>query len=331
MLPELLTAVGRAMAAERPVLVVSHDVTENAWWIAAISYLLGEHLAYQMTFTTYGHRPGYARYHLTGILPDTLPPDTHTSFQMFDFVAGRTPGQTSTLWPRCGEHRRDGLAGPVAAGGGLRLRGRERPGRLARARRRGGRTARQAPSPGEADAVARWLPGAAGRMPPSSPTSAWASRWPSRTGCSVTSGWWACSAWPGGGWLAPARVEQAERLLAGREPRTSCGVAPRPRRSGSESPAAQTARDRAVEILEEAPAEIVRAMLSWAAASGVALPEAELERYGRTRLTRRAQRRLARIITVYPAVCAVFSTAGGRTAGGGPGGAQRSARRPAHP
>ena len=35
-LPELLTAVGRAMNGGRPVLVVSHDVTENAWWIAAI-------------------------------------------------------------------------------------------------------------------------------------------------------------------------------------------------------------------------------------------------------------------------------------------------------
>ena len=52
-LPELLTAVGRAMAGDRPVLVVSQDVTENAWWIAAISYLLGERLARQMTFTTY--------------------------------------------------------------------------------------------------------------------------------------------------------------------------------------------------------------------------------------------------------------------------------------
>ena len=68
------------MSGERPVLVVNHDVTENAWWIAAISYLLGEHLAYQMTFTTYSHRPGYARYHLTGVLPDTLPPGTDASF-----------------------------------------------------------------------------------------------------------------------------------------------------------------------------------------------------------------------------------------------------------
>ena len=76
-LPELLTAVGRAMAGERPVLVVSDDVTENAWWIAAVSYLLGEHLADQMTFTTYSHRPSYSRYHLIGTLPDAVPTDAH--------------------------------------------------------------------------------------------------------------------------------------------------------------------------------------------------------------------------------------------------------------
>src|SRR6266496_3419268 len=47
-LPELLTAVGRAMGGARPVLMVSDDATENAWWIAAISYFLGARLAYQM-------------------------------------------------------------------------------------------------------------------------------------------------------------------------------------------------------------------------------------------------------------------------------------------
>ena len=166
-LPELLTAVGRAMAGQRPVLVVSDDVTENAWWIAAISYFLGEHLAYRMTFTTYSHRPGYSRYHLTGVLPDMLPPDAATSFQMFDFAAGATPGQdvhplaallASTgvmaspgLWQQAtafasgAEKDLDDWLAPVAVAAGVL-----------------GRPL----SPGETDAVARWLPGAAGRMPP---------------------------------------------------------------------------------------------------------------------------------------------------------------------
>ena len=307
-------------------------MTENAWWIAAISYLLGEHLAYQMTFTTYSHRPGYARYHLTGILPDMLPPDADTSFQMFDFAAGRTPGHdvhplaallVSTgvmaspgLWQQAAafasgaEKDLDDWLAPVAVAAGLL-----------------GRPL----SSGDADAVAGWLPGAAGRM----------SAQLTDVGLGVA------LAQPDGtltderlmGLLglarrlaSPARVEQAERLLAGQaaahimrgEPATPVRF---------QSPAAQIARDRAVEILEEAPPEIVRAMLSWAAASGVALPEAELERYGRTRLDPAGpEHELARILTVYPAVLRGSArTAGGRTAGGGPGGAQRSARRPAHP
>ena len=54
-----------------------------------------------MTFTTYSHRPGYARYHLTGALPGMLPPDADASFQMFDLAAGRTPRRDSIPWPRC--------------------------------------------------------------------------------------------------------------------------------------------------------------------------------------------------------------------------------------
>ena len=166
-LPGLLTAAARAMTGERPVLVVSHDATENAWWIAAISYFLGEQMAYQMTFTTYSHRPGYSRYHLTGALPDTLPPDAGTSFQLFDFTAGRTPGRdvhpvavllasagvmaSRGLWQQAAafasgtEKDLDDWLGPVAVAAGLL-----------------GRPL----SPDVADAVARWLPVAAGPMPP---------------------------------------------------------------------------------------------------------------------------------------------------------------------
>ena len=301
-LPELLTAVGRAMAGQRPVLVVSHDVTENAWWIAAVSYFLGERLAYRMTFTTYSHRPGYSRYHLTGVLPDMLPSDAATSFQMFDFAAGRTPGQdvhplaallvstgvmaSSGLWQQAAafasgdEKDLDDWLAPVAVAAGL---------------------LGTPLSSGDADAVARWLPDAAGRMQAQL----------------IDVGLGVVLTQPDGTLtderladllglarrlVSPARVEQAERLLASQaaahimrgEPATPVRF---------QSAAANTARDRAVEILEEAPPEIVRAMLSWAAASGVALPEAELERYGRTRLDPAGrERELARILTAYPAL-----------------------------
>ena len=282
-------------------------MTENAWWIAAISYLLGEHLAYQMTFTTYSHRPGYGRYHLTGILPDMLPADADTSFQMFDFTAGRTPRQdvhplaallVSTgvmaspgLWQQAAafasgaEKDLDDWLAPVAVAAGLL-----------------GRPV----SSGDADAVAEWLPGAAGRM----------SAQLTDVGLGVA------LAQPDGtltderlaGLLglarrlaSPARVEQAERLLASQaaahimrgEPTTPVRF---------QSPATQIARDRTVEILEEAPPEIVRGDAELGGRLGVALPEAELERYGRTRLTRpaRSMNSLASSPSTRPS-CAVCS------------------------
>ena len=301
-LPELLTAAGRAMAGEWPVLMVSDDVTENAWWIAAVSYFLGERLAYRMTFTTYSHRPGYSRYHLTGVLPDTLPPDAGTSFQMFDFAAGRTPERdvhplaallASTgvmaspgLWQQAAafasgaEKDLDDWLAPVAVAAGLL-----------------GRPL----SPGQADAVARWLPGAAGRMQAQL----------ADVGLGVL------LAQPEGTLTgerltdllglarrlaSPARIEQAERLL-GRQAVTHIlrgqQAAPVPFRS----PAAQAARDQAAGILDTAPPATVLAMLEWTAASGIGLPDADLERYGRTRLDPAShQHEIARILGINPAV-----------------------------
>ncbi|MFY9931577.1 MAG: hypothetical protein WAK82_26600, partial [Streptosporangiaceae bacterium] len=167
MLPELLTAAGHALSGGQPVVLVSDDASENAWWIAAVCYLLGEPMARRLTFTTYSHRPGYARYHLTGVLPDTLLPDAEASLAMFDFAAGRTPGGAvhplaalvastgvmacAGLWQQAaafaagGETSLDDWLGPVAVAAGLL-----------------GRTL----SPAETGAAARWLPGAADRMSP---------------------------------------------------------------------------------------------------------------------------------------------------------------------
>ena len=301
-LPQLLTAVGRAMSGERPVLVVSHDVTENAWWIAAISYLLGERLAYQMTFTTYSHRPGYARYHLTGVLPDTLPPGADASFQMFDFAAGRTPGHdihpvaallasagvmaSGGLWRQAAafasgtEKNLDDWIGPVALAAGL---------------------LGQPLSPGVGDAVARWLPVAEQWMPAQLTDVALGIMLTQPDG--TLSGERLTDLQGLAGRLAsPAKVEQAERLLAAQaiadltrgEPATPVRF---------QSPVAAAARDRAAALLEEAPPATVLALLEWAAASGVLPPEADLERYGRTRLDPAGLGPgLARTLTAYPAV-----------------------------
>ena len=282
-LPELLTAVGRAMAGDRPVLVASHDVSENIWWIAAVSYLLGERLGRRMTFTTYSHRPGYSRYHLTGILPETLPPSADASFQLFDLATGQTPGgdvhplaailagagvmAAPGLWRQAmvlasgAEESLDDWLPPVAAAAGLLGQGL---------------------SPAETDAVAGWLLGAATWMPAQLADAV--------LGVAL--------AQPDGtltdqrlldlldlAWRlpAPARVERLELLLAERAiTHLAHGEAAVPVRLTSA--AAEAAQARAAEVLRVATPATALAVLEWAAASEVVLPDAELETYGRTRL-----------------------------------------------
>jgi len=282
-LPELLTAVGRAMAGDRPVLVASHDVSENIWWIAAVSYLLGERLGRRMTFTTYSHRPGYSRYHLTGILPETLPPSADASFQLFDLATGQTPGgdvhplaailagagvmAAPGLWRQAmvlasgAEESLDDWLPPVAAAAGLLGQGL---------------------SPAETDAVAGWLLGAAAWMPAQLADAV--------LGVAL--------AQPDGtltdqrlldlldlAWRlpAPARVERLELLLAERAiTHLAHGEAAVPVRLTSA--AAEAAQARAAEVLRVATPATALAVLEWAAASEVVLPDAELETYGRTRL-----------------------------------------------
>ena len=301
-LPELLTAVSRAMAGEPPVLVAGHDVTENAWWIAAVCYLLGEHLGRRMTFTTYSHRPSYARYHLIGVLPGMVPPGAGTGFQLFDLAAGQTPDggvhplaallantgvmATAGLWQQAAvfssgtEENLDDWLAPVAVAAGLL-----------------GRPL----SPGEADAVAGWLPAAAGWLPAQV----------TDVGLGVAIAQPADTLADGRlmGLLdlarrlpAPARADHLERLLTGRavahlragEPATPVPLG---------SPAAEIAGEAAIGLLGTATPATAMAVLEWAAASGVMLPEEELERYGRARLDPALPDPEApRLLRCYPAV-----------------------------
>jgi hypothetical protein len=301
-LPELLTAVGRAMTGDRPVLMVSDDATENAWWIAAVSYLLGEHLARQLTFTTYSHRPGYSPHHLIGTLPDAVPPDAHAGFQTFDFTAGRaqvgnvhplaailadtgvmaSPGlwQQAAAFASGAEGGPDDWLPPVAVAAGLLGR------RL---------------SPLEADAITQWLPGAADRIPPelvdvalgvplAQPDGTLADeRLRDLLGLARQM-------------ASPARAEHLERLLADRavahiargEPAMPVAL---------RTPAADSARGTVAAILDSAAPTTALAALDWASASGIPVPDAELEHYGRTRLDPATpERLLGRMARSYPAV-----------------------------
>jgi len=282
-LPELLSAVGRAIAGDRPVLIVTEDVTETAWWVAAVSYLLGEPLARRMTFTTYSHRPDYARYHLTGALPGMLLPEAYTSFQIFDFAAGRTPGaavhplaailasagvtNSPRLWQQAAafasgaEEGLDDWLAPVALAAGLL----------------GGHLTAD-----QADTVARWLPGATRWIPTrlADVGLGVVLTEPERT---LTDERLAELLELARRLPAPPRVEHLERLLALRaiahiardEPAVPVALG---------SPAVSAARNVAIQALERATAPQAVALVTWTGASGITLPEDRLRHYGRTRL-----------------------------------------------
>jgi hypothetical protein len=282
-LPELLHAVGRAMAGERPVLLVTQDATENAWWIAAVSYLLGDRLARRMTFTTYSHRPGYARYHLTGTMPETLLPEAGASFQVFDLAAGRTPREptpplASTL-ATTGVMGAAGLwqqATAFASGTETTLDDWDAPVTVA-----AGLLGRQLTA-GQTDTVARWLAGTADRMP-SGLTDVTLGLLLDQPAATLDDERLRDLLDLVRRLPASSRAGQLERLLAIRaigrisenEPAMPVVFA---------SPATTAAGDLVVQFLERAdPGQTVE-ILDWAAASGVALSEDGLRRYGRMRL-----------------------------------------------
>jgi hypothetical protein len=306
LLAEMLTAVWRAMAGDRLVLLASDDPNENIWWIAAVSYLSGEHLAPAMTFTTYSHRPGYSRHHLIGIQADAVPPDADTGFQLFDLDAGKTPGGTphplaalltetgvmaaEGLWRQAAafasgtEEGPDDWLGPVAAAAGL-LRGRL--------------------SAGETQAVVAWLPGAADRIPGqhaavvlgvalAQPDTALADgQVLSLLGLARRIG-------------TTTQVERLEQLLVERTvARLGRGEQAEPVRVSLG--ATETARAEVSRLLQTATSAVALAALEWAAGSGAVPADAVLEQYGRTglRLSRTAPEAV-RILQYYPAVLRGF-------------------------
>ena len=283
-LPRLLTAAGLAMAGAEPVLLASEDAAENVWWIAAVCYLLGERLARQVSFTTYSHRPGYSRYHLIGALAEALPPDADKSFQLFDLAAGQAavggihplaallaetgvmaaPGlwQQAEAFASGAEDSLDGWLGPVAAAAALLGR------RLAAA---------------EADAVAGWLPGSAGRLSAELADVV--------LGVVLAQPHQALTDERLAGLLAvarqlpaPARGDDLERLLAERAVAHLARGQPAVALRFAGQAGAEAARAAAIGLLRMAAPPVALALLDWAAACGVILPDAELERYGRARL-----------------------------------------------
>jgi GTPase-associated protein 1, N-terminal domain type 2/GTPase-associated protein 1, C-terminal domain/GTPase-associated protein 1, middle domain len=282
-LPELLTAAGQAMAGGQPVLVASQDVAENIWWIAAVCYLLGEHLGRRLSFTTYSHRPGYSRYHLIGVPSDGLPPDADTNFQLFDLSTGQAPGQ-----------RIDPLAAILADTGVLAAPGLWQQATVFASGTEAGLDDWLAPvtvaaallgrrlPPAELDTVTRWLPGAAGWLP-AQPTGVALGVVLTQEDRTLADDRLLDLLELARHRRAAARADELESLLAERaithlargEPATPVRLT---------GPAAAAAQARATELLSGTTPITVLAVLDWAAASGVLMPAVELERYGRASL-----------------------------------------------
>ena len=301
-LPVLLTAVWRAMTGDRLVLLASHEANENIWWIAAVSYLLGERLATPMTFTTYSHRPDYSRYHLIGIEADAVPPDADSSFQLFDLDGGKTPGgavhplatlladtgvmATEGLWRQAiafasgTERGPDDWLGPVTAAVGL-IRGRL--------------------SASQTEAVVRWLPGAASRISLQH-ASVILGMALDQQDTELSDKQLLTLLELARKLRSPAQAERLEELLAGRAVAHIKRGEPAEPVQLSEQ-AALRAQAEVSGLLRTAAPSVVLAALNWAAACGAMPSDAELERYGRDGVgPLTPEPELTRALRSYPAI-----------------------------
>jgi hypothetical protein len=296
MLPLLLSAVDRAMTGDKPVLLVGRNAAENAWWIAALSYLLGDRLGRRMTFTTYSHRPGYTRHHVTGLLAGALPRDADLGFHLFDLASGVTPGipvhPLAALLGRSGVMATAGLwqqAGPFSSGDEKDLDAWYAPVAAAAA------LLGTALTTEDVVAVASWLPAAAGRLPAQHTgivLDMMLSRPMEALDDARVRGLLDVAIRLGAG----GSVERLEELLVDRtfgrgEPvRIS---SPRVR---------EKVRARTAETLPRVAPEVALTLLTWSEAAGAPLLDADLEGYGRVLDPSAPRATLAALLGGRPAV-----------------------------
>ena len=92
-LARLLSAVDQALDGGRSLILWSPTSTDNAQWIAAVSYLLGDARARDMSFYTYTRRPAQCRAHVIGTVPGAVtgPAALADGFRVFDMTARTMP------------------------------------------------------------------------------------------------------------------------------------------------------------------------------------------------------------------------------------------------
>jgi hypothetical protein len=124
-LARLLSAADQALGGGRALVLWCPTSTDNAYWIAAISYLLDDARARELSFYTYTRRPAQCRAHVIGTVPGaiTSPAALADGFRVFDMTAGTQPDVTThpaaTLLAQVGVLHAAGLwrqAATLAAG-----------------------------------------------------------------------------------------------------------------------------------------------------------------------------------------------------------------------
>ena len=96
-LARLLSAVDQALDGGRALVLWGSTSTDNAHWIAAISYLLADARAREMSFYTYTRRPAQCRAHVIGTIPGavTSPATLADGFRVFDMTTRTVPDVTT--------------------------------------------------------------------------------------------------------------------------------------------------------------------------------------------------------------------------------------------
>lgn len=92
-LARLLSAVDTVMKEGRSLILWTSTSTENAYWIAAVSYLMQAERAREMSFYTYTRRPAQCRAHVIGTVPGTVTSAAALAdnFRVFDLIAHTMP------------------------------------------------------------------------------------------------------------------------------------------------------------------------------------------------------------------------------------------------
>ena len=92
-LARLLSAVDKVIKEGRSLILWSSTSTENAHWIAAVSYLIEGARAREMSFYTYTRRPAQCRAHVIGTVPGAVTSlaALADSFRVFDMTSRTMP------------------------------------------------------------------------------------------------------------------------------------------------------------------------------------------------------------------------------------------------